>query len=108
MIKLMKGVAAAAVLSMAAAGTAHAGISTLFTPGGDAPGGSDTLLYDFDGTGNVGDFSQCLIVELEHGSILDSEQQLILFHKSVFRLFEDSQQQLLVELMNRADNRKPA
>ncbi len=57
MIKLMKGVAAAAVLSMAAAGTAHAGISTLFTPGGDAPGGSDTLLYDFDGTGNVGDFS---------------------------------------------------
>ena len=57
MNKYMKGAAAAAVLSLAAAGSAHAGISTLFTPGGDAPAGTDVLLYDFDGVGNLGDFS---------------------------------------------------
>ncbi|HEY9234910.1 MAG TPA: PEPxxWA-CTERM sorting domain-containing protein [Phenylobacterium sp.] len=49
----MKAAIAAAVASFAIAGSANAAIVTGFIPGGDAPIGTDTLLYDFT-DGNLG------------------------------------------------------
>jgi len=50
---LLKAAAAAAVASVALAGSANAAIDFGFIPGGDAPIASDTLLYDFS-DGNLG------------------------------------------------------
>lgn len=53
MNKLLKAAAVAAVASFAVAGSANAAINVGFIPGGDAPIGSDVLLYDFT-DGNLG------------------------------------------------------
>jgi hypothetical protein len=53
MNKLLKAVAVAAAASFAIAGSANAAISFGFIPGGDAPVGSDVLIYDFT-DGNLG------------------------------------------------------
>jgi hypothetical protein len=53
MKKFLFGAAAAAAVSFAFAGSANAALTYGFIPGGDAPVGSDTLLYDFNVLGDL-------------------------------------------------------